>query len=362
MTKSKIIFDKNYETSSEYYSFLKSNNLDDIFIFGDYLIKIDKSGIMKWRTKINPSTSGLRDICPSNDGGCLVCYTNRNYNLNTDTAFISKYNSLGDLEWKKTIGNKAFQNIIQNSNGEYAGTMDFKNYYGGKPAFVKFNSNGELICRKMLVDSINKIDYRAFSLKQLKNKDYIVVGWSSNAYSDSDGRQNCLVIEFNENGDIIYNKLFGGYYDDYFVDVVETSNNGLFCIGMSDSKDGDIKSYREGLVNHNGWLVKLDNNREIKFEKVIGGNRGVQLLKAFEIDNNLFVGFETSSTDMDFKGKEVAKSGYLCLSNDGEIISTNYIGDFGVYCTMSQDKEYIMLMNQTDSYYKKTTPRIVKIK
>lgn len=74
--------------------------------------------------------------------------------------------------------------------------------------------------------------------------------------------------------EIIWQKCFGGTLGDAFIDAKSTSDGGYICLGNSVSEDFDL----EGVCCNKGgfdyWVVKLDSNFNILWQKQFGTESG----------------------------------------------------------------------------------------
>lgn len=86
--------------------------------------------------------------------------------------------------------------------------------------------------------------------------------------------------------EIIWQKCFGGTHGDAFIDAKRTSDGGYICLGNSDSEDFDL----EGVCCNKGgfdyWVVKLDSNFNILWQKQFGTEIGT------EVPNSIFINLD----------------------------------------------------------------------
>ena len=101
---------------------------------------------------------------------------------------------------------------------------------------------------------------------------YIVVGYTSSTDGDvsgNNGGRDAWVLKFNAHGTLQWQKCFGGSESDVGFSIISTSDGGYVFVGNTKSIDGDISR------NHGGtdvWVVKLDPNGTIEWEKCLGGS------------------------------------------------------------------------------------------
>lgn len=90
---------------------------------------------------------------------------------------------------------------------------------------------------------------------------------------DSQGNGDLWLLKMDAMGSIQWSRTLGGSQFDFPIHqhLVMTSDGGFVIGGLAGSQDGDVS------VNHGDgdyWLVKLDNNGAIIWEKTYGGNNG----------------------------------------------------------------------------------------
>jgi FlgD Ig-like domain len=107
----------------------------------------------------------------------------------------------------------------------------------------------------------------------LKVPDGIIVCGNSNSHkgfhiSPSRGID-AFVEKLNNNGQLMWVKVFGGTGDDRLEDIIQTDDGGYFAAGWTSSNDGDVSG------NHGGpedvWAVKLDRNGNLVWQQCYGG-------------------------------------------------------------------------------------------
>ena len=96
--------------------------------------------------------------------------------------------------------------------------------------------------------------------------------------------------------------------------------------------------------------------------KIAWGTGWTYFYKTIYLNNNYFVGFQTGATDVDFKGVEKPKSGFITFDEVGNILDSKYIGAEIVNCEFNSKGELLLLSSSVDEYYEIYKPRLVKMK
>jgi hypothetical protein len=112
----------------------------------------------------------------------------------------------------------------------------------------------------------------ANAIQQTNDGGFIVVGSSNSDDGDvslNRGGNDGWVVRLDAAGDIIWQRTFGGSSNDFFSAVQQTADGGSIIAGCSRSNDGDVSENRG---DFDGWVVKLDGNGEIEWQRSLGGS------------------------------------------------------------------------------------------
>lgn len=330
-------------------------NAEDYFSGYDYwLVKMDSIGNLEWQK----SFGGNRDeyaynAIHTNDGGYLIVGSTNSIDGDIKNPkdissyksdyWILKIDSKGDLEWEKSYGGEAedaARSIVQTSEGGYivAGYSQSKGYDISNPAeytdsltfdywITKLDANGELVWEKSYGGSKNDV---AYSIKQTFDGGYIVAGSSNSEDGDvtnPKGDNDYWIIKLNAEGNIEWQKSYGGSGTDWARSILQTSDGGYIVAGRSDSKDLDKKE-KIGEIDY--WVIKLSENGDIEWEKSYGGT-------ATQSCNSII---------------QSTESGYIIagssISADGDITNPKGGRDFWIVKTMNNgEMEWQMSLGGT---------------
>ncbi len=89
--------------------------------------------------------------------------------------------------------------------------------------------------------------------------------------SNLHGDRDYWIVKTNAQGDIQWERTFGGTDDDFGTAIEQTSDGGYIAIGTSKSTDGDISNPKG---NYDMWVVKLSEAGTLEWEKSYGGSLG----------------------------------------------------------------------------------------
>lgn len=112
----------------------------------------------------------------------------------------------------------------------------------------------------------------AFSMQQLSDGGYIVVGQTASFNGDvtgNHGDEDMWVIRLNKSGKLKWQKTLGGTADESAFAVQQTTDGGFIVAGQSSSNNGNVTNNHGNL---DFWVVKLDGNGNIQWQKSLGGS------------------------------------------------------------------------------------------
>jgi hypothetical protein len=112
----------------------------------------------------------------------------------------------------------------------------------------------------------------ANSIEQTTDGGYIVAGGTSSNDGDvtlNQGGQDCWVVKLDANGNMEWEKTYGGTGNEFISSILETSDGGYIFAASTLSNDGDVSN---SYINWDYWIVKIDSIGNIVWEKSYGGS------------------------------------------------------------------------------------------
>ena len=313
------------------------------------VIKYTRNGSISWSSHISGSGLNLIDeIITTNDNGALVSLITNSSDLTVDGISVSgssarlmiiKYDSNGNYQWSKQLGNGNFSDItsiFQNSNGEYLVTGEINNSLqlsngqnisnqGGYDGIViKCDSNGNINFAKAIggnaTDVINSAVYtddggilvggRFYSSSISLGNGYTLQ--NSGGTSTSDG----FVVKYDKNGNVEWSKSIGNSGADS-IDMVLVRDDGKIIVGGS--FNGSINLGNGITVTSKGssdiLLVQLSDEGNVELAKVIGGSSSDTVEKMRETrDGGILITGRTTSSSIDLgNGETVNGTGGILI-------------------------------------------------
>ncbi len=226
---------------------------------GEYWgIKLDANGTKQWRRYFGGTNNDRSyDALETDDGGFLMTGTSESVDFDkTDPKGSYDYwavrvNSSGDLLWTKSFGGAEIDNSyasLKTNDGNYimvgdsrSSDQDVTSPHGNADAWmVKFDDSGNKIWQKSFGGS--QFD-TAHSIVQRANGDYILSGHSRSNDGDlqtNNGLNDAWIFVVDSNGSLKFEKSIGGSGLDFVSEAIETSDNKIIAVGDSESNDLDI--------------------------------------------------------------------------------------------------------------------------
>ena len=170
------------------------------------------------------------------------------------------------------------------------------------------------------------------------DKSIVLCGYSNsdvsgNKSNSSMGGYDYWVVKLDGSGNVIWNKTFGGGNNDLAAAVINTSDGGYLVGGSSISNKTGSKSSISFGKSYDYWVLKLDVNGNIQWDKTMGGTYTDKLTSLAELPNGKFLvgGYayssKTGSKTLDNLGTE-SNADYwtIVLNTDGSENSQRIFG------------------------------------
>lgn len=247
-----------------------------------------------WQNTIGGNTyDDVEDVINTSDGGFLIIGVSES-SLSGDKTensrggtdyWIVKTNSLGVVQWDKTLGGSGNEypvSAIQTSDGGFVivGESDSnisgdktENSKGGYDFWiVKINNSGTKIWDKTFGGSDDEF---AVTVSETSTNDLVIAGDSSSNISgdkseNSRGFTDVWIIKTTSTGTLLWDKTLGGDADEEIMALELTPDNGYIIGVIAESGISGDKTVNTS-NNEDYWVVKLSNTNTIDWQKNFGG-------------------------------------------------------------------------------------------
>ena len=288
-----------------------------------WIVKLDAQGTIQWEKSHGFSGHDhSRSIFQTNDGGYFIggyLDVDSSGGLGNETVstkhgvgefWAQKLDATGNLEWRRYFGgtmNDRIFKVLQAHDGNFlligsseSEDFDINNSNGSYDVWVlKIDTKGTMLWEKSFGGS--GIDTGHAAVKT-NDGNYLIAGAAisdDGDISNSKGNSDAWVIKINDNGEMLWEKSFGGSGFDaaWAID----KGNGIFgtyiIAGNSKSSDGDTS---ENNGENDFWVLVIDTNGKLLFEKSLGGSGLDFAYGVIETsDQKIVVVGETESNDID---------------------------------------------------------------
>lgn len=221
------------------------------------------------------------------DGGMVVSAST--YSTDGDVSgwssseknfWVVKLDGLGSIAWERVLGgseNDDPYTLDLTHAGGYvvAGTtlsndIDVTGNHGYYDAWVvELDGDGDIVWQRTFGGS----EFECVrSVKQTLDGGYVFCGRANSIDGDvvgNHGGGDAWVVKLDALGAIQWQRCLGGAHSDYANSILPTSDGGYVMAGETHSVDGDVQESHGG---YDGWVVKLDHSGYIEWETSLGGS------------------------------------------------------------------------------------------
>jgi len=198
-------------------------------------------------------------VVQTSDGGYAIAGNTYSFGAGASDAWLIKTDAAGNMQWNKTYGGTDYEyvrSMVQTSDGGYA-LAGLTGYYAYSVWLVKTDSAGNMQWNKTYEGS-SWVE----CVIQTGDGGYALVG---TIYSgEYTGKWDFWLIKVDSSGNMIWNQVYGGAYEDDAYSMVQTSDGGYALAGWTDS-------YDVGWGYGDFWLVKTDSGGNLQWNKTYGG-------------------------------------------------------------------------------------------
>ncbi|HXP51439.1 MAG TPA: hypothetical protein VN922_15895, partial [Bacteroidia bacterium] len=193
---------------------------------------------------------GCNQIRATNDGGYIMIGYTTSFGIGGNNMYAIKVDSLCKPQWSRAMGGNRTQvgyGVTPTSDKGYA-FVGFTDSYGngGYDAYlVKVDSNGNVQWQKTYGGS--DWDF-AYSVKQISDGGFVLCGQT---YSYGSGNGDVYVVRTDKNGDTLWTRAIGGTGCD-IGNSLQIRNDSLYMI------IGSTTSY--GLADTNVYFIELNSS------------------------------------------------------------------------------------------------------
>lgn len=285
-----------------------------------WLLKLTSKGIISWEKSYGfiGADNGTTFVQTSDNGylitGVLdVTASNGDGNSKTTQkhaggdVWAIKTNSSGDLEWSRYFGGSFTDTpfgIVETPENDFiiaaSSDSDDFNISNNKGTYdfwvLKISNKGVLIWENNFGGS--EID-EPRGISSTNDGNFVIVGDTRSSDQDvtiNNGGADLWLLKISTDGNLIWEKSFGGTSFDVARSISKTQDNGFLISGYSRSTNNNFTNQGQS----DAWILKVDSSGEKLWQKIIGGSENDFLFDAIELNNQSIIAVgESSSSDFD---------------------------------------------------------------
>lgn len=247
-----------------------------------YLVKLDSNHNLMWgKTFSNGIKTEFFDVEQTTDGGYIATGYCQSA-IDGNNILIVKTDSAGTLEWSRVVGDTGADIgyvAKQTPDGGYAVT----GYINGSTLIlIKLSAPGNILWVRN-VDPPGKLSL-GLNLAVTPDSGFVVCGYISHP-ADPNG----YVVRFTRNGNLLWAKAFGGDQRELFHSIVPANNGGYILAGyVADT----LLTYGYMLL-----LAKMDDNGTLLWQKAYGGQYDDRITAITKTKDGNYCGLAYSVVD-----------------------------------------------------------------
>ncbi len=289
--------------------------------FGDgdtgdaWILKLNGDGQVLWqRTYGGADDESLLDIRQTPDGGFIAAGWTQSFGAAQADVWVVRLDAQGDVLWSKTYGGAGVEqawSVALTGDGGYVVAGGTTSFGAGAADYwvLRLDGAGDIIWQKTFggpQDDGGGGDYAEFVVRVLMDRDgnYVVAGESA---SFGAGETDIWMLKLNPKGEILWQKSYGGEYEDSMWSFAETADGGFIVPGVSVSFSPDVSG--------DTWVLRLNPDGAIRWQKLFGlaGYWDEALSVGATRDGGAVIGayYEEGTTDWDMILLRVDQDGRL---------------------------------------------------
>ena len=235
-----------------------------------WLLKLDAAGAVEWqRTYGGPGDEYALDVREAHGGGYIVAGWTNSFGAGRDDFWVFKLDAAGGIEWEYTYGGPGSEqawSVVPTSDGGYlvaGGTTSFG--AGGADFWVlKLDARGSVLWQRTYggpADDGGASAFEEMVVKALEDADgnYVL---ASETLSFGRGSSDIWVLKLDPQGNILWQRAYGGPDEDTLWWLVESAQGGYLLPGVTVSFSPDLSG--------DLWILRIDTRGDVLWQRVYG--------------------------------------------------------------------------------------------
>ncbi|MEN6341516.1 MAG: dockerin type I domain-containing protein [Methanospirillum sp.] len=255
-----------------------------------WVVKLRGNGTVQWQRLLGGSRDDrAQAIRGTPDGGCIVLgttFSNASGDIagtthgNLDT-WVVKLDAAGGIQWQRLIGgdwNDGGTTIELTADGGYvllgetdsseSGDVTVKNHGRSDVWVLKLDVGGATQWQRQYGGEYWETGTQ---VRQTADGGYLVTAGTQERNGVVSELYDVWLLRLDQNGLLLWEKILGGSGNEYGGIALPTADGGYLVAATTESSaNGDVTP-----TNHGGydvWVVRLDGPREVRWEGLYGGS------------------------------------------------------------------------------------------
>lgn len=268
-----------------------------------WIIRTDSNGVKIWDKRFGgTSAEELKEVILTNDGALVaagVSYSgqtgdisepNRDPNQGSQDYWMIKFDQSGNKLWDKRFGGilfELFESVKQSPDGSYylggsslspvSGDKTVANWGGWDFWIVKTDSLGNKLWDKRYGGTSDDMFTNLVATQDggALLGGYTKSGIGGNHSQINQGAFDYWIVRIDAFGNVLWERNFGGNYNDWLFSVIPLSTGEFLLGGQSFSEQSGDKSEPNHDPNPSGsdyWVIKVDENGNKIWDRTIGAD------------------------------------------------------------------------------------------
>ncbi len=201
-------------------------------------------------------------IQQTSDGGFIVAGSTSSFGAGKSDFWVLKLNLAGNIEWQRSYGGieeDVAYSIRETKDKGYIVAGSTKSFGAGMSDFwiLKLSQDGNIEWQRSYGGGG---DDAANSIQPTSEGGYIVGGFTK---SLPPGTANFWILKLSSEGTIEWQRAYGEIIEEYLTSIQQTSDKGFVAAGYSNSFSYGLDKF---------WILKLSSNGYIEWQQAFGGS------------------------------------------------------------------------------------------
>ena len=233
-----------------------------------WLIKVDSDGYEQWQRNYGNSEGSVlpfsatsdtaHSVRQTSDGGYILA--GKSTGESGSSIWLLKTGIRGNLEWNRDLGGASGSiayDVVETSSGDFVMAGNTSSSENGRDAtLIKVDSGGRFLWSKSLGGNYND---EARSVVETNDGGFVIGGFT---WSHGAGLSDFWLVRVDGDGDLEWQRSFGGVPRDAAHSVVQTDDGGFALAGWSESFSGGDRF----------WVVKTDESGQLQWSGAYPGD------------------------------------------------------------------------------------------